>query len=360
MRAQAERRTGWLRRRAGVCLMAVSVTGLLAGCTVFAEEEPAPAVITAETDNEQFPAVGSVPDAAPATTTAEERQVIIETLETDRAAANAPYEEQQVVVETIQTEPVVAGASDDFSYTQIETPPPAPSPPPVPTTAPIPTASSSSLSATPGTVSSGVPVTSSLPATQTLPTLQTAPQMAPQTTAVVETYNGPQMTAGGQVMVDYSAIGGQSAPLVPPGAPPEAYYGTTAGAYYGPSDLYGQGGPGEPVALIYFQNGSAALSSDDRKVIRGVADMLQANGGILRIVGHASMRTENVDPAEHDQVNYDMSLARANAVAQALMSEGVPSSRLQVAAAGSTDPEFYEFTPTGEAGNRRTEIYLVQ
>jgi outer membrane protein OmpA-like peptidoglycan-associated protein len=54
-----------------------------------------------------------------------------------------------------------------------------------------------------------------------------------------------------------------------------------------------------------------------------------------------------------------MSLARANAIAEALMREGLRSENVQAAAQGSAVPVYYEFTPTGEAGNRRAEIYLV-
>jgi flagellar motor protein MotB len=159
------------------------------------------------------------------------------------------------------------------------------------------------------------------------------------------------MAPGGQVMVDYSAIGGYPGTGVTPGGS----YGQTG--YYG--GVYGGGQPGQPVALVYFQNGSAALSTNDRSIINDVARLQKAQGGLIRVVGHASLATDNVDPASHDKINYEMSLARANAVAQALMRAGVPSNQLQVAAVGSSDPEYYEFTPTGEAGNRRAEIYLV-
>ena len=37
---------------------------------------------------------------------------------------------------------------------------------------------------------------------------------------------------------------------------------------------------------------------------------------------------------------------------------GVPQGSIGVAAEGSQAPVFYEFMPTGEAANRRVEIYL--
>jgi hypothetical protein len=155
-------------------------------------------------------------------------------------------------------------------------------------------------------------------------------------------YYATEYSAGGQVAVDYGVLDGY-------GGGPEA---STTG-------YYGAGAPGQPVALIYFAHGSAALSAMDRRIIGEVAQLQKAQGGVVRIVGHASMRTGNADPESHEEANYRMSLARANAIAEALMREGLHSESVQIAAQGSADPEYYEFTPTGEAGNRRAEIYLV-
>ena len=84
----------------------------------------------------------------------------------------------------------------------------------------------------------------------------------------------------------------------------------------------------------------------------------QQQGGRLRVVGHASLHTVPLDPARHDQVNYKLSATRANAVARALIGMGVPDGALSIVAEGSQAPVFYEFMPTGEAANRRVEIYL--
>jgi len=278
---RAECRRPMLQRWAATCL----AVGLLAGCTVFAEEEAAPATIQAETDDSAFPTVGSVPDAAPeVSTTAEERVEITEELMADNAAAADP----------------------DAVYTQVETPPPSG------TTAP-----------------------------SALPPIPNATGAALPTTGASTAYYATEYSAGGQVAVDYSVLDG---------------YGGTGG---GQTGYYGAGEPGQPIALIYFQHGSSSLSAEDRRIIGEVAQLQRAQGGVIRIVGHASMRTANADPQSHEDANYRMSLARANAVAEALMSAGLRAENVQVAAQGSADPEYYEFTPTGEAGNRRAEIYLV-
>jgi hypothetical protein len=291
MRAGSERRKPMPQVWAAACITVV----LLAGCTVFAEEEAEPATIQSETDDGAFPALGSVPDEAPATsTTAEERADITRGLVSDRESA----------------------ASDGgSSTTDAGTPPP-------PTASPTP----STLPAIPDTTGSALPVT------------------PPPTAGASPGYYVTEYSAGGQVAVDYGVLDGY-------GAGPSG--GQTGTGYYGP------GGAGQPVALIYFAHGSAALSAEDRRIIGEVAQLQRAHGGVVRIVGHASMRTGNVDPQRHEEVNYRISLARANAIADALIRAGLRSENVQVAAQGSADPEYYEFMPTGEAGNRRAEIYLV-
>ncbi|WP_119169177.1 OmpA family protein [Algihabitans albus] len=114
----------------------------------------------------------------------------------------------------------------------------------------------------------------------------------------------------------------------------------------------------ELVGVIYFAHGSANLDSRDRTVLNQVRDILRSTGGQLRVVGHASMRTSVMDPARHALANIEISQQRAAAVANALNRQGVPDSALAIEAMGAQQPVFYEFMPTGEAGNRRVEIYL--
>lgn len=131
----------------------------------------------------------------------------------------------------------------------------------------------------------------------------------------------------------------------------------------------GQGGPafaapgqpyyGEPVGLIYFRDGSSSLSSDDRQVLRQIADMQIANGWFVSVVGHASMRTDTMDYARHQQANQRISAARAESVAHQLMEYGVPQSAIRIAAVGAAQPLYSEVMPTGEAANRRAEVYLT-
>jgi outer membrane protein OmpA-like peptidoglycan-associated protein len=115
---------------------------------------------------------------------------------------------------------------------------------------------------------------------------------------------------------------------------------------------------GQPVGLIYFREGSSSLSSDDRSVLKQIAEMQRSLGGVVHVVGHASMATGTTDYTRHQQANQRVSEARANAVAQQLMEYGVPRDAIQTAAAGDTQPLYSEAMPSGEAANRRAEVYL--
>ena len=112
------------------------------------------------------------------------------------------------------------------------------------------------------------------------------------------------------------------------------------------------------VATIRFNNGSAKLSSRDRLILANVIRLKNERGGRIHVVGHASSRTQNTDPVNHKMINFRVSAARADEVARELQRLGVDRSQLQVDAVSDSAPEFLEVMPTGEAGNRRAEIYL--
>jgi len=112
------------------------------------------------------------------------------------------------------------------------------------------------------------------------------------------------------------------------------------------------------VATIRFENGSAKLSSRDRQILAKVVRLKKERGGRIHVVGHASSRTQNTDPVNHKMINFRVSAARADVVARELQRLGADRSQLQIDAVSDSSPEFLEVMPTGEAGNRRAEIYL--
>ncbi len=180
---------------------------------------------------------------------------------------------------------------------------------------------------------------------------------------------------GGPIVVDSRGVTtmGPGGPLTTPGPYPVAGAPVAASGYagaYGPAvatapgaqplSAYGPlgGARSQRVAVIYFADGSANLSGRDRHVLRQVAALQQHYGGVIRVVGHASSRTGAMDITRHKLANFTVSLGRANAVAGALMNAGVPGRYLYVGAVSDSQPVYYEIMPTGEAGNRRAEIYM--
>lgn len=109
---------------------------------------------------------------------------------------------------------------------------------------------------------------------------------------------------------------------------------------------------------VYFGLGSAALSRDGRRKLRRIADLYRENGGKVRVVGHASSRTRDLPIERHKMINFEISLDRATRVANELIKLGVDSDAIQTVAMSDNQPLYHEWMPSGEAGNRRTEISI--
>lgn len=325
--------SGRRRRLAPGILALLLAAGLLGACTtvsetisdVFGSGEPeaeSTVQTPAEAEGEQpFPNLGTVPGEAPETSSAEERAKIAEGLAADRA--NAEYTDEPLApsvasaappVAPAAPAPAVAAAAPAQSAIEtepaIETQPASPPPQPAPS-APQPT-----------------PQVTQAPS-QPAPPLPTAATPAPAQ---------PEVLAGGSVIVNPDAVLGGG--------------GATATSRLLPS------GESRPVALIFFRYGSAGLSRSDISVLKDVAALHQERGGLVRVIGHASQGSATGDVAKQNMANLNISLARANAVARELSRLGVPTDQIQVAAAGAQQPLYYETQATGEAGNRRVEIYL--
>ena len=114
----------------------------------------------------------------------------------------------------------------------------------------------------------------------------------------------------------------------------------------------------DPNLIVKFANGSSRVTSRNRSLLRGIAAQARERGAVIRVVGHSSSRTRNLPLAEHNLINFRVSLDRAQSVANQLMRQGVPPGQIIVEARGDTDPIFFETMPEGEAENRRVEIFL--
>jgi len=274
------------------------------GACSWTEDQPGgdgPAAETAETTDGAYPNLADVPER-PQPEALQNREDVAQGLVADRSRAR--YSETPLAQST------AAGA---------------PPPPPVPPSTPP------SVSQAPAPQVAAPPV----------PAAPVARAQPPVASAALPTAPPPP------------ALVAPPAPMQPSqqgGVYPQVAYGAPVGAPVVP--------PGVPATVIYFAHGSASIGGAESAKIRQVAEFRAQYNRPLRIVGHASMRTGNMDPATHQRANLEISWQRATAVADALRSAGVPGDMMLITALADSQPIYQESMPLGEAGNRRVEIYL--
>jgi len=103
-------------------------------------------------------------------------------------------------------------------------------------------------------------------------------------------------------------------------------------------------------AVIYFATGSAAIDTDGLRQIGWFADKMkpypQAN---FLVQGFA-------DSTGSEEKNQQLSLERAQAVAQALAAQGIAPSRMNVQGFGTASAAAANTTAQGRRDNRRVEV----
>ena len=205
----------------------------------------------------------------------------------------------------------------------------------------------------------------SAPTVTTAPVGPTSTVAGANTAAIAEPAEKPTKGKHGKASKASSKAKGTPSPSGNPSVQvfDSGYDGGYAGTYqaaYNDGNDGNDGGamlPGQ-VGTIYFASGSTQISESDRAKLSQVVAQYRAQGGMIRIVGHASSFTRDMDPTQHDSVNYSISSRRADAVAKALMKLGIGPENITTAAEADHDPVYYEVMPAGEAGNRRVEIFI--
>ena len=105
---------------------------------------------------------------------------------------------------------------------------------------------------------------------------------------------------------------------------------------------------------VSFDRASAELRTMSHGVLdRHVEFAFDCDHLTISITGHT-------DGAGNEARNRELSLARANAVADYLVSRGVPRSQLITTGAGSSRPVANNDTAWGRMQNRRIEFTLVE
>lgn len=104
---------------------------------------------------------------------------------------------------------------------------------------------------------------------------------------------------------------------------------------------------------ILFATDSTALRADLQADLGALARNLQDYpNSTVQVIGH----TDNVGSATY---NEDLSLRRANAVANVLISRGVSTARITTIGLGENQPVATNLTAEGRAQNRRVEIVIL-
>lgn len=115
-------------------------------------------------------------------------------------------------------------------------------------------------------------------------------------------------------------------------------------------------------ALLYlggstFESASDELTDEGRIAIRQIGRILAAKELTIDIAGH----TDDIPiQTERFQSNWELSAARAIAVARDLISLGISPERISVVGYSDTLPVASNFDEEGRAKNRRIEIFLKQ
>ena len=110
--------------------------------------------------------------------------------------------------------------------------------------------------------------------------------------------------------------------------------------------------------IIYHSNTKADISARDLKALKNVAKFVREKDAVVRVVGNSSSRSKDMKEIQNKIANFDLSLLRAQKVADALVKEGVSREKIFINAVGDTEKIVEENMPINEAINRRTEIYI--
>lgn len=117
-----------------------------------------------------------------------------------------------------------------------------------------------------------------------------------------------------------------------------------------PSDYFGEGG------LVPFETGSSELSDAGRAVVADIARYVVGFNTVIDVRGHASAAEA------HDRAAgaLELSFARAQSVAAALVGHGVAWRRLRVVACGSSEPAIAPaYEATQHQANQRVEVIVT-
>ncbi len=125
---------------------------------------------------------------------------------------------------------------------------------------------------------------------------------------------------------------------------------SSTGKYTGQDGVSASG-----IKMVYFSTDRYDVEGDQLQRI--LSDMPR----IKKLAQQGKLRVEgNCDEFGTDEYNHALGLKRAKSVKQVLVSNGIPSSKIDVVSYGESNPVCTGTTPACHAKNRRAEINLVR
>ncbi len=107
---------------------------------------------------------------------------------------------------------------------------------------------------------------------------------------------------------------------------------------------------------VNFDTDKSTIKSESSKAIKKVASMMKLYPGVsIELRGHTDSSNRTGDPNH----NMKLSQARADAVKQALVKEGITDSKIKAIGFGEIKPIADNDTNEGKAKNRRTEFIII-
>jgi outer membrane protein OmpA-like peptidoglycan-associated protein len=105
---------------------------------------------------------------------------------------------------------------------------------------------------------------------------------------------------------------------------------------------------------VNFETGSTALTPESGQTVRHLAAILAAYSTVeVRLEGHTDTTGDAVE-------NQKLSMARAQAVEDALVAGGIAEERISTVGYGDTRPAASNGTQEGRAANRRLELVVTK
>jgi len=319
----------------------------VAGDDTDSQRKAASASQPASASGQSYPKLASVPQR-PAAPSEADRKAMAGSLAADRDSARYTDEQIRLQAETVTRAPAAANPAPQTATVAVPATPPAPRVAAAPP-APVQSQPIASVPAAPPPPA----IASPRPAPQPMPQQLASAQPAPPALRPVPPALRPvqqALTSGINLQPDRFVNASRFSTRFPAGV------GNTAVSAPAPAPA---AVPAAPMATVYFGSGSSQVSTKALEEIRRAAGVVKRSGARVVVVGHASSRTRNLDPLSHQIANFRVSYDRAQAVARALIRQGVDRQAIEVSAVSDSQPVFFEVMPAGEAGNRRVEIILA-